>query len=359
MSRSRDTPDDPPPLIGAAIYLAAASRDNSTKDKLHGRVWKEQSYTMTTPLPIAATVLILVLVTASPARPQSSSSSAGSSSHSGSGHTSGNGTPSTAEIPAAVSSGWSRYYPFYLTTMGPSGEVYSYIPPAFAGLGFRPVIVLPAASPRPTFDPGPVAPLPPPGLIRQARQARQVVKARQGDPARASQLLTLGDRMFRIDDWKRAEDRYRQAARLDPDSAAPRVRLAQIAIARERYHEAADRLREAETVQPGWIATARDVQAIYAEPADFAECITKLQSHLHAHPGDRDAWLVLGAQWFLSGRAGQAADVFHRLDDPHRRPDVALAAFLDATKQPRAPEPLPNALDADGGDPFRPPVDEP
>lgn len=311
---------------------------------------------MTPPGPLRATVLILILATGSTARSQSTGSSSGSSSQSGSGHTSGNGAPTTAEIPAAVSSGWSRYYPFYLTTVGPSGEVVSYIPPPFVGYGFRPVVVLPVAAPRPTFDPGPVAPLPPPGLIRPVRP---VVKARQAEATRAARLLTLGDRMFRIGDWKRAEDRYQQAARLDPGAAAPRVRLAQIAIVRERYREAADRFREAETAQPGWIATARDVEAIYAEPADFAECIAKLESHLHAHPGDRDAWLVLGAQWLLSGRERQAADVFHRLDDPHRRPDAVLAAFLDATNQPRAVEPLPRETDAGRGDPFKPPVDAP
>jgi tetratricopeptide (TPR) repeat protein len=185
-----------------------------------------------------------------------------------------------------------------------------------------------------------------------------VVKVRRGDPARAAKLLTLGDRMFRIDDWKRAEDRYEQAARLDPEAAAPRVRLAQVAIVRERYREAADRLREAETAEPGWIATARDVEALYAEPADFAKGIARLQSHLHAHPGDRDAWLVLGAQWFLSGRERQAADVFRRLDDPHRRPDAVLAGFLDATNQPRAAEPVPEPAGA-GGDPFKPPANEP
>jgi cytochrome c-type biogenesis protein CcmH/NrfG len=143
----------------------------------------------------------------------------------------------------------------------------------------------------------------------------------------------MGDRLFRGSNLKKAEERYRQAARLDHSSAAPRVRLAQVALSREQYSEAAMRLREAETAQPGWIATAADIQAIYAEPADFARHISRLESHLHVHPDDRDAWLVLGAQWYLSGRTARAADVFQRLNDPRRKPDIALAAFLDATKQ--------------------------
>jgi hypothetical protein len=51
------------------------------------------------------------------------------------------------------------------------------------------------------------------------------------------------------------------------------------------------------------------------------------------HPEDRDAWLVLGAEWYLSGRSARAADVFQRLNDPTRRPDIALSAFLEATSQ--------------------------
>jgi cytochrome c-type biogenesis protein CcmH/NrfG len=143
----------------------------------------------------------------------------------------------------------------------------------------------------------------------------------------------LGDRLFRGNNTKRAEERYLQAARLDPSSASPLLRLAQIALVRDQYAEAAARLREAEAAQPGWLATALDVQALYAEPEDFARHLSRLESHLQVHPEDRDAWLVLGAEWYLSGRSARAADVFQRLNDPARRPDIALAAFLEATTQ--------------------------
>ena len=67
--------------------------------------------------------------------------------------------------------------------------------------------------------------------------------------------------------------------------------------------------------------------------------VAKLESHLQASPNDRDGWLVLGAEWYLSGRARQAADVFTRLND--RKPDATLAAFLDAT----TPDALPRDPD--------------
>ena len=121
--------------------------------------------------------------------------------------------------------------------------------------------------------------------------------------------------------------------RAAPDLAAPRIRLAQVAIARGNYGEAASRLREAETAEPGWIVNAPDIQSIFGEPTDFTRQIAKLESHVQTHPDDRDAWLVLGAEWFLSGRTAKAADVFKRLEDPARKSDVALSAFLDASNQ--------------------------
>jgi len=162
------------------------------------------------------------------------------------------------------------------------------------------------------------------------------VKLKRGDPVRAGQLITIGDRLFRAGNLKKAEERYQQAVRTAPDLAAPQVRLAQVALVRGNYAEAANRLRDAETVEPGWIITAPDIQSIYGEPAEFSRNLSRLESHLQVYPDDRDAWLVLGAQWFLTGRTAKAADVFKRLNDPKRKPDVALAAFLDASNQAEA-----------------------
>jgi tetratricopeptide (TPR) repeat protein len=145
--------------------------------------------------------------------------------------------------------------------------------------------------------------------------------------------MVIGDRLFKAGNLKKAEERYLQAMRAAPELAAPRVRLAQVAIARGNYADAAARLREAETAEPGWIVTAPDIQSLFGEPSDFTKHIAKIESYVQTHPEDRDAWLVLGAEWFLSGRTGKAADVFKRLNDPARKSDVALSAFLEASKQ--------------------------
>jgi tetratricopeptide (TPR) repeat protein len=184
---------------------------------------------------------------------------------------------------------------------------------------------------------GPLLPPPVPGLVAPRPGANfRPPKLKPGDPVRAGQLITIGDRLFRAGNLKKAEERYQQAMRTALDLAAPRIRLAQVAIARGNYTEAANRVREAEIAEPGWIITAPDIQSIYGEPAEFSRNLSRLESYLQVHPDDRDAWLVLGAQWFLTGRTARAADVFKRLDDPKRKPDVALAAFLDASNQAEA-----------------------
>ena len=226
--------------------------------------------------------------------------------------------------------GWLPYYP-----MGVPSGIFTFVPPM---LPMGPEGFVPMMAPQPlAVDRGPIAPPPPAGLVdpahgnRPANKAGQKPKAK--DSTRAGQLVLMGDRLFRGNNIKKAEERYGQATRLDPSSAAPLIGLAQIALVRVQYGEAARRLREAETAQPGWIVTAPDVQSIYGEPGDFARHLARLESHLQVHPDDRDAWLVLGAEWYLSGRTARAADVFLRLYDPKRKPDIALSAFLHATNQ--------------------------
>ncbi len=183
--------------------------------------------------------------------------------------------------------------------------------------------------PPPMAVQGPLLPPPP----ARALSAPVPATRKPADPDRAAHLLTFGDRLFRGGNLKKAEERYQQALAAAPGRAAPHLRLAELAMVRGRYAEAAARLRDAETAEPGWLASAPDIEAIYGEPEKFHQQLSRLESFVQAHPDDRDAWLLLGAHWFLSGRTARAADVFLRLDDPNRKPDVALAAFLFASNQ--------------------------
>jgi cytochrome c-type biogenesis protein CcmH/NrfG len=226
----------------------------------------------------------------------------------------------------AVSSGWASWVPYgppivvvAPATLFPAGPP---LPMATIQQG------LGGVAPRQGANrPAPAATMP---AMRPVAPAQPMVQqAQRNEPARSGQFVTLGDRLFRAGNLHRASERYEQALQANPDKAAPRLRLAQVALMRGNYTEAANRLREAQATEPGWLAHAPDIQSIYGEPADFAAPIAKLETHLQVHPNDRDAWLVLGAQYYLSGRTRQAADVFNRLTD--RPADPALTAFLNAT----------------------------
>lgn len=156
-----------------------------------------------------------------------------------------------------------------------------------------------------------------------------VRKVKRVDPNKVGQLVTVGDRLFRAGNFKRASERYEQAVSGNPDIASPRLRLAQIALVRGQFDEAAEQIRSAIAAEPNYLANAPDIQTLYAEPADFAKQIAKLESRVLVDPADRDAWLVLGAELYLSGQTRRASDIFVRLTD--RKPDQALAAFLDVS----------------------------
>lgn len=194
----------------------------------------------------------------------------------------------------------------------------------------------PPWAPLPLMAPAevPAEPRTKPVSLRRDRNPEPArARSRKSDPDRALELMTFGDRHFRNDDLHRAQERYEQALEADPDRAVIRVRLAQVAILRGDYIEAANRFREAYTTEPRWLDNPEDVQALYPEPADYRQMIAQIESHLQSRPGDRDAWFVLGAQWLLAGRPQRARDILLRLTD--ETPDSTLRAFLKASRSER------------------------
>lgn len=185
---------------------------------------------------------------------------------------------------------------------------------------FTPLVIMPAS---PTAGPIPPPTPTPPQVEAPAQKAK-------GNTARAEQLVVIGDRLFRAGNLKRASDRYEQAVHAAPDLAGPRVRLAQVALTRGQIAESAHQIRAAVAAEPDWLTRVNDIESIYAEPADFGRQLARLEAQVLRNPNDRDAWLVLGAELYLSGRTRRAADVFLRLTD--RKPDATLSAFLDATR---------------------------
>lgn len=254
----------------------------------------------------------------------------------------------TAKIPAAVAPRcfppW--YYPYPIVTppvfVGPYYGYYPY-PYAFAPTYPPPPITLTPTHPSSFVIPGFAPPISPPlaeiamnagtvpangGPDRAARTARRMAERFEED-------LKVGDRLFRAGELARAERRYKDAAEQAPTRADPHIRMAQVSLARRDFAQAARHIDDAQTAEPGWQLRARprDIQNLFGNPADFARVLSDLESHLQAHPEDRDAWLVLGTELYLTGRTDRANDAFLRLTD--RKPNPTLAGFLDM--MPAAP----------------------
>lgn len=193
-------------------------------------------------------------------------------------------------------------------------------PYAMPPSAFGPAALAPGWGPR-----GMAAGAEPPAADPRAA-AREDLRSRQ----RMDELIKLGDRWFRAGQMRRAAERYQEAAQVRLDAALPHVRLAQVAIKRGEYDQAARALREAQVADPEWLdhVAGRDIQNLFGEPADFTVELGKLETRVQAEPEDRDAWLLLGTELFLTGRTERARDIFVRLTD--RKPDELLQSLLDA-----------------------------
>lgn len=253
----------------------------------------------------------------------------GGGGHSGGGgpgveDTGGGGGGGTVTLPGLGAVGGGGFFwggaPPYFVSIGPDGRPFLLGPPVYM---MNPGVPVPLIA-------GGGGPLAGPMPLVAARKPRPIAPVKRADGAKRTQLVIIGDRQFRAGNLKRSEERYQQAAKADPDAAEPMVRLAQVALRRGRFAEAADLVRDAIAREPGWLAKAPPIQTLYGEPWEFHKSVAKLESHVLAEPADRDAWLVLGAQLYLSGQTRRAADVFLRLTD--RKPDAALAALLDASR---------------------------
>ena len=193
----------------------------------------------------------------------------------------------------------------YYAMAGPNG-VSTYVPPIlFMGPGGLPG--MPGFNPIPVaIGRGPAAPPPPPGIWRAGVADQEVNKNKRKDPARAVQLTTFGDRLFRAGNLKKAEERYHQALKAASNKAAPYLRLEQVAWSREAITPRPPTgFVMPRPPNPAGCAIAPDVQSLYAEPAEFSRHVTRLESYLQIASRRPRRLAGPGAQWFLSGRTGR------------------------------------------------------
>ena len=85
--------------------------------------------------------------------------------------------------------------------------------------------------------------------------------------------MTMGDRLFRAANLKKSEERYHRRSGRPPIWLPREFAWHRSRWRRGNYIDAANRLRDAETAEPGWIVTAPDLQSLYGEPSEFSRTI--------------------------------------------------------------------------------------
>lgn len=209
-------------------------------------------------------------------------------------------------------------------------------PYPYGGCGFRGGFGGPAFGFRPYSTPIPPARFGGNWGVPARMQRPAAPPKPKTNPVKARDLLMRGDRLFRSSNLVKARERFEQAYQADPTLADTLVHLGQVDMIQGRYADAAQSFRDALLADEEWIFNAPDIKAMYVEPADFDRQIAKLESYLQTEPDDRDAWLVLGVEKYLSGKTKQAADIFLRLSE--RRSDPTLHLLIQAsTPQEDAP----------------------
>ena len=128
-----------------------------------------------------------------------------------------------AGAPLGAVGGYPGVYAIpYFATVSPFGG-FGYYPVAWmGGFGNAP---LGSMLPPPMPIRRPVIATPPPRFVGQEPQGANKPARAPSDPARANQSITVGDRLFRAGNLKKAEERYQQALRAAPDLAAPHLRM--------------------------------------------------------------------------------------------------------------------------------------
>jgi tetratricopeptide (TPR) repeat protein len=130
---------------------------------------------------------------------------------------------------------------------------------------------------------------------------------------RADVMRLTGDVARSMGDRSRAEDAYRYALTLDRDSAAVRLELARLLVAREAFDEAERELIMALDTVPSYAEAALELAALRRARGRAVETIPLLADLLLREPYHFDALAALGESLMLCDRQADARVAFERV----------------------------------------------
>ncbi|MFO0846252.1 MAG: tetratricopeptide repeat protein [Gemmataceae bacterium] len=184
-----------------------------------------------------------------------------------------------------------------------------------------PTIVLP---PPPAPPPEVVEPVQPPAPPRSPTRHREEAKKkpergtegaqasrRQGRPGRRHSAA-LGREAFRLGEYGRATQRFREAARLLGRDGPPYFLLAQSLAAQGKYHQAFDALQGGLARRPDWPASGFRLVELYDDVLEYSDHLQTLEEAAARHPADPELQFVYGYALWFDGRLDEASAAFRR-----------------------------------------------
>lgn len=158
----------------------------------------------------------------------------------------------------------------------------------------------PAAAPAPAVPAGPQAPQVPPAPAGAAAQP-------SADAQRALLYVDYGDAHFANAKYDEALQRYRRAARLDPNLAAAHLRMGFALAALGKFDLAAEAFKRGLQLDPNWPGSAFTVGQLYGpKEAEKAAHRNALATASAADDRNPDLLFLLGISYFFDGERERA-----------------------------------------------------
>jgi hypothetical protein len=185
--------------------------------------------------------------------------------------------------------------------------------------GFRPV--------RPPMPP-PVPPAAP--KVPEVPPAKPPVKEKPKEPepipepprpprpaggprAESARQRQLGQDAFAAAEYGRAAQRFRQAARVNPNDALAYFLLAQADVALGKYDTAVEAIQAGLALDPDWPAAPFRPVTLYGDNVtDLPEHLLALQDALARHPDDPTLLFLTAYELWFDGRREEARPLFER-----------------------------------------------
>jgi tetratricopeptide (TPR) repeat protein len=187
--------------------------------------------------------------------------------------------------------------------------------------------------PPPPMEFIPPPPPPPPAPAKKEKPPAEIPRPPEAkaDPADEHvRLVRDGQEAFKVGEYGRAHQRFRQTIRLQPNEAAPYFLLAQSLIALGKYHETHDAILAGLERDPTWPASRfRPLDQYDEAVAEYSEHLQTLENTLARHPDDPVLLFVYGHALWFDGRRDEAGRLFQRARE-HGADGKAIERYLAA-----------------------------